>query len=283
MGGRGTCPNRAPDGSGGCLYCDTSGSASDDLDLDAPLAEQIRSRLRPGVMYIVYFQPFTATFVGEEALRAQCEEALGWEGIVGLAVGTRPDCISERMWGILADLNRRTHLELELGLQSAHDATLRFIHRGHTVKDFEKAARKAASLGIRVITHIIAGLPGEGKEHLLDVIHYLNALPIHGLKLHPLHVMKSSPMAKLYRIEALTEGGEVFHAAGMPDLEILMRDRYVEWAVEALAELREGMVVYRLTGERRTPDFLGPRWLLRKSDYLHRIRAGLKECEILLD
>jgi len=283
VGGRGTCPNREADGSGGCLYCDALGSASDDLRLDEPLKKQIRERFIPGAKQIIYFQPFTATYGDEEALPARFEEALNWEGIVGLALGTRPDCISERMWGILADLNRRTHLELELGLQSAHDATLRFIHRGHTVKDFEKAARKAASLGIRVITHIIAGLPGEGKHQLLDTIHYLNALPIHGLKLHPLHVMKSSPMARLYGVCAMTEGGEVLRAEGAPHLNILTRDRYVEWAVEALAALREDIVVYRITGERRTPDFLGPRWLLKKSDYLHRIRAGLKECEILLD
>lgn len=276
VGARGTCPNRGADGSGGCLYCDVLGSASDDLKLDAPLKEQIGNRLVPGAKQILYFQPFTATYGDDEILRGQFEEALGWEGIVGLAVGTRPDCISDRMWEILADLNRGTHLELELGLQSAHDATLCFIHRGHTVRDFKKAAHKAASLGIRVIAHIIAGLPGETTEYLLKTIEFLNAFPIHGLKLHPLHVMASSSMARLYRIERMTEGGEIFPADGYPDLRILTRDGYVEMAVEALSRLNEDIIVYRVTGERRTPDFLGPKWLLKKSEYMNLIRASLK-------
>ena len=272
-----------PDGSGGCLYCDALGSASDGLSLDKSLKEQIQERLRSNENYILYFQPYTATFGDEDILAAQFEEAFAWPQIVGLSVGTRPDCISEKMWSILADLNRRTHLELELGLQSSHGATLEFIRRGHTVADFGEAAHKAASLGIRVVAHIIAGLPGEGKEQLPDTIHYLNALPVHGLKLHPLHVMKSSPMAGLYHIEAMTEGGETFRVQGSPDLEVLTRELYVEWAVDALAGLRADIVVYRITGERRSPDFLGPRWLLKKSAYLNLIRPGLKARGVILD
>ena len=276
VGGRGACPNREADGSGGCLYCDALGSATDDLKPDLPLREQIRERRIPGTKQIIYFQSFTATFGDDEILLAQFEEVLAWEGIVGVAVGTRPDCLSERMWDILADLNRRTHLELELGLQSAHDSTLQMIGRGHGVKAFEDAARKAAALKIKVIAHIIAGLPGETTEQFLETIEFLNALPIHGLKLHPLHVMGTSPMARLYHVEGMTEGGEVFPAGGFPDLHILTRDAYTGMAVEALSRLREDILVYRITGARRSLDFLGPRWLLRKAEYIRMIRMALK-------
>jgi len=276
VGGRGACPNRAADGSGGCLYCDALGSVTDDLKPDQPLREQIRERRIPGTKQIIYFQSFTTTFDDDEFLRAQFEEALEWEGIVGLAVGTRPDCISDRMWEILADLNRRTHLELELGLQSAHDPTLALIGRGHGVKAFEDAVRKAAALDIKVVAHIIAGLPGETMEQFLETVEYLNALPIHGLKLHPLHVMGTSPMARLYRISTMLEGGEVLQTGGYPDLRILTRDAYTGMAVEALSRLRGDIVIYRVTGARRSSDFRGPRWLLKKAEYIRLIRMALK-------
>jgi hypothetical protein len=275
VGFPGRCPNRDADGRGGCLYCDARGSASDILPMDLPVETQITRYARPGKRYVLYFQPYTATFGNWAPVRKAAESGLNHPQIVGLAIGTRPDCLDEEAWNWLGDLHKRNHLELELGLQTTSDATLAFLRRGHTAADFAAAARRAGELGLRVVAHAILGLPGEWEEQARATAALLNRLPIHGVKIHPLHIMKSSPMAALYGLTGMTEGGERFSAPGAPALEVLTRERYVELLTAFLEALDDGIVLYRITGERRGGDFRGPRWLLEKGRNLQGIRRAL--------
>jgi hypothetical protein len=239
------------------------------------VAEQVSRYLRPGHRYILYFQPYTATFGDWATLRVAAEAGLRDPQIAGLALGTRPDCLDEEAWTWLAAMRRRTHLELELGLQTASDAVLSFLNRGHTAADFAAAAKRAGLLGLRVVAHAILGLPGEGEEQVRATARFLNGLPVHGVKVHPLHIMGSSRLASLFGIGAMAEGGERFSAPGAPDLEVLTRERYIALLAAFLEELRGDIVLYRFTGERRGEDFRGPRWLLEKGRNLQEIRRAL--------
>ena len=283
VGLAGSCPNRAPDGTGGCLYCDALGAGSDTLPMDRPVEEQIKRYLRPGQRYILYFQTYTATHGNLDALRDAVETGLRHPEIAGVSIATRPDCLDEAAWAWLAGLHQRTHLELELGLQTASDATLSFLNRGHKAADFAAAAKRAGEMGMRVVAHIILGLPGEGEEQVRATAALLNGLPIHGVKIHPLHIMKSSPLAALYGIRQMTEGGERFSAPGVPEIEVFTRERYIALLTVFLEVLREEIVLYRLTGSRRSADFLGPLWLTRKAENLYDIRDVLQSKAIILD
>ncbi len=275
VGGRGSCPNRGPSREGGCLYCDARGSGTDILQMDLPIEAQIAGYVRTGKRYVLYFQPYTATHGDWAPVAGAVEAGLGHPQIVGLAIGTRPDCLDPRAWNWLEGLHRRTHLELEMGLQTASDATLAFLNRGHTAADFAASARHARALGLRVVAHVILGLPGEGEAEGRATAAFLNGLPIHGIKVHPLHIMKSSPMAALYGIGRMAEGGERFSAPGAPDLAVLTRERYISLLSAFLEVLRDEVVIYRFTGERRGTDFLGPRWLVDKGRNLNEIRRAL--------
>jgi radical SAM protein (TIGR01212 family) len=275
VGLAGSCPNRNADGSGGCLYCDSLGAGSDTLPMDRPVEEQITRYLRPRQRYIIYFQTYTATHGDLDALRDAVDVGLRHSEIAGVSIATRPDCLGEEAWAWLAGLHRRTHLELELGLQSASDATLSCLNRGHKTADFRDAAEQAGKKGLRVVAHVILGLPGEGEEQVRATAELLNGLPIHGVKIHPLHIMKSSALASLYGIERMAEGGERFSAPGAPDLEVLTRERYIALLAAFLEVLREDIVLYRLTGSRRSADFLGPRWLKEKTMNLRCIKIAM--------
>lgn len=283
VGGSGSCPNRDPlTKEGGCLYCDIKGSGSDFLDYNLSIKEQIKDRLKKGKSYILYFQPYTSTYKDEEILIKDIEEGLKYEEFLGVSIGTRPDCISENFWDYLKELKERTYLELEVGLQSANEKTLEFIKRGHTLKEFEEAVRKAEDLNINLIVHIILGLPGEGMDDFIKTADYLNKFKIKGIKIHPLHIMKSSALAKIYEIKEKLKGGEIFNLKGLPELEILTLEKYKEIIYEFLKNLREDIILYRITSERHTEDFLGPLWLLEKQKLLKKIKDYLKEKQILV-
>lgn len=276
VGLAGSCPNRSVDGSGGCLYCDALGAGSDTLPMDRPVEEQITRYLRPGQRYILYFQTYTATHGDLDALREAVDVGQRHPEILGVSIATRPDCLDEAAWAWLAEIHGRTHLELEMGLQTASDTTLAIVNRGHNAADFAAAVRRAGEMGLRVVAHVILGLPGEGEEQVRATAALLNGLPIHGVKIHPLHIMKSSALAVLYGIEQMVEGGERFSAPDAPDLEVLSRERYIALLGVFLEVLREDIILYRLTGSRRSADFLGPRWLREKTENLDLICASLK-------
>ena len=206
-----TCPNR--DGRvsrGGCLYCNARGSGTGAWARGLNLTAQLRqglARLKDRYQtdrFIAYFQSFSNTYAPVARLQALYDEVLGLPEVVGLSVGTRPDCLEEGVLELLAGYARERLLWLELGLQSAHDRTLAALNRGHDVACFTRAVERAAARGLEVVAHVILGLPGEGPEEMAATADYLASLPLQGVKIHLLYVVRGSALARLYQQGAYT-------------------------------------------------------------------------------
>ncbi len=259
-----TCPNRdGRVGTGGCLYCNARGSGTGAWVRGQSLAAQMTegmSRLgrRYGAAkFIAYFQSFSNTYAPLERLRELYDAALAFPQVVGLSVGTRPDCLTDEIFDLLAGYARERLVWLELGLQSAHDVTLARLNRGHDVACFTAAVCRAAAQGLPVVAHVILGLPGEGPEEMAATAAYLGRLPLHGVKMHLLYVVKDSGLARL-------------HAAG--EYDCLSEDRYVNLAVDFIEYLPPHLVIHRLTGDPHPEELLAPAWCLDKSRVLGRLR-----------
>lgn len=270
-----TCPNRdGTKGVGGCLFCGEKGSG--DFTHSGSLAKQLEVQAKilqrkwKDPVFIAYFQSFSNTYAPVERLRALWEEALCFEGVKGLAVATRCDCLSEDVLELLDELNKRTFVWVELGLQTACDSTGARLNRGFATGDFDKSVKNLSQRGIRTVAHLIAGLPGEGREGFLKSVSHVSHLPIWGIKLHMLHVLKDSPLFDLYRKEPFS----------LPD-----RETYGEWVCDALELLRPDIVVHRLTGDGKKENLEAPLWTLDKLSVITEIdremnrrnsRQGLK-------
>lgn len=264
-----TCPNRAPDGSGGCIFCSPRGSgdcagnrASDIAHQMAEVKARTWDKWPTVAKFIAYFQAYTNTLAPVFQLEALYREALAQQGVVGLAVSTRPDCLAESVLDLLEQLNRETWLWVELGLQSAHDSTLALINRGHDYACFERAVRQLEARNIKVCVHIILGLPGETEEMMMHTAKTVAALPIQGIKLHALHVVKGTRLADLWR------QGRV----ALSDMQT-----YAHWVAKVLEVLPPDMVVQRVTGDAPREVLLAPRWIRRKWEVLQAIDAALEE------
>jgi radical SAM protein (TIGR01212 family) len=207
--------------------------------------------------FIAYFQSFSNTYAPLEQLQALYQEALSFAPVVGLSVGTRPDCLGEAVLDLLAEINRERLVWLELGLQSAHDATLARINRGHDVACFTQAVEQAAARGLEVVAHVILGLPGEGPAEMAATTAYLARLPIQGVKIHLLYVIRGSGLAALY------EAGEY---------QCLTETEFVARAVDFIELLPPRIIIHRLTGDPHPEEFLAPDWCLNKSRVLKLIR-----------
>lgn len=263
------CPNR--DGSiaiGGCTFCSKRGSgdyAGDRRDTVLDQFHSVKNRLSykwPDARYMAYFQAYTNTYAPVSELRAMFEPVLKEEGVVGIAIGTRPDCLPDDVVDYLADLNMRTFLWVELGLQSAHDVTGERINRAHDFQTYKEGVHKLRSRGIRVCAHIINGLPGESREMMIETAEAAADLGVEGIKIHLLHVLKQTTMAKEL------ERGE---------FGLLDRDTYTEIVLRQLERLPEEMVIHRLTGDGPRDLLIGPEWSLKKWEVLNGIDHGLKD------
>ncbi len=264
------CPNR--DGTLsrlGCLFCDRLGSGSGGMvDHRVSVREQVaRAKQALGRRYgarrfIAYFQSFSNTYGPLPLLARLYHEALEDPDVVGLSVGTRPDCIDTEILNRLAAFQPEHLVWLELGLQSRHDETLRRINRGHDSACFENAARLAADRGLPVCAHVILGLPGEDHAMMMETAHFLARLPVRGVKIHLLYVLAGTPLAELYR-----QGG----------LRCLEREEYAGLAIDFLERLRPEMIVQRLTGDPPRNRLLAPAWAAEKSNNLKLIRETLEE------
>jgi uncharacterized protein len=259
-----TCPNRdGRVGTGGCLYCNVRGSGTgawgqgQDItaQMEAGLARLAR-RYR-AKKFIAYFQSFSNTYAPIERLRELYDAALAFPEVVGLSIGTRPDCLSDKVLDLLAGHAQNRLVWLELGLQSAHDATLQRINRGHDVACFTAAATRAAARGLEVVAHVILGLPGEGLRQMMATAEYLGRLPLHGVKIHLLYVIKDSGLASLH------EAGEYF---------CLSEDQYVNLVVDFIERLPSHLVIHRLTGDPHSKELVAPAWCLDKTRVLKLIR-----------
>jgi radical SAM protein (TIGR01212 family) len=259
-----TCPNR--DGrvsTGGCLYCNARGSGTGAWGRGQSIQAQVEegmarlSRRYGAARFIAYFQSFSNTYAPLATLRELYDAALAPPQVVGLSVGTRPDCLDDDVLDLLSDYARDRLVWLELGLQSAHDATLLRLNRGHDAACFSQAAVRAASRGLAVVAHVILGLPGEGPREMAATAEFLARLPVAGVKIHLLYVVKGSGLARLH------EQGEYV---------CLTEDQYVRSVVDFIERLPPQMVVHRLTGDPHAKELVAPAWCLDKPRVLQRIR-----------
>jgi uncharacterized protein len=264
-----TCPNR--DGKlavGGCAYCDGRGSILRQKGQLPSVAEQIRSgkglyrNLRNAAKFIAYFQTFTNTYGPVEKLKSLYEEALTQEDVIGLSIGTRPDCVDDEILRLLEDYARRSHIWIEYGLQSIHDRTLQRMNRGHDAATFMEAVRKTAGRGLFICTHIIVGLPGESREEILETAGAVAALPIDGIKIHSLLALRGTQMGRLY------EEGKI---------SLMTRDEYVSTVCDILEILPPSMVVQRLTAEGYRDIYIAPDWAANKLKVLNAIDREMEK------
>ncbi|MBP1721326.1 MAG: hypothetical protein H6Q50_838 [Deltaproteobacteria bacterium] len=259
-----TCPNRDGSlGTGGCSYCDGRGSG---LRWKGPLpsvSEQIEAgkdhyrRLRRAAKFIAYFH----TYAPVAKLKALYDEALSQEDIIGISVGTRPDCVDGNVIGLFEEYARKHHVWVEYGLQSVHDATLRRINRRHDAETFRRAVLETADRGIHVCAHIIAGLPGETHAQILETARFVASLPIQGIKIHLLLALDGTVIGDLYR-------------AGR--IRMMEKDEYVSTVCDILEVLPPGMVIQRLTADGYRDIFLAPGWGKKKLDVLNAIDGELE-------
>jgi uncharacterized protein len=260
-----TCPNRdGRVGVGGCLYCNARGSGTGAWGRGRSIAQQLQEGMaRLGKRYgasrfIAYFQSFSNTYAPLNILQALYAEALAFPEVVGLSIGTRPDCLSPEILDLLADIARERLLWLELGLQSACDDTLRLINRGHDVACFTGALREAAARGLEVVAHVILGLPGEGPAEMAATARYLVGLPVQGVKIHLLYVVRGSALESWFRRGEYTP---------------LTEQEYVHLVADFLELLPPHLVIHRLTGDPHPEELVAPAWCRDKS----RVLAGIRE------
>jgi len=263
-----TCPNR--DGAlatGGCIYCDGRGSRLRQAGPLPSVSEQIakgrdyyRKHRRAG-QFIAYFQTFTNTYGPLDHLKRLYDEALAQEDVIGLSVGTRPDCVPDPVIRLLEGYAQKHHVWLEFGLQSMHDRTLNLINRGHSQAIFVDAVQRAADKKIQICTHIIVGLPGESRDDILQTARFLAALPIQGIKIHALLVLRETALGKQY------EDGVI---------ALMTRDEYVRTVCDILEILPPEMVIQRLTADGYRDIFLAPQWAANKMEVLNAIDRELE-------
>ena len=263
-----TCPNRdGTVGTGGCIYCGGRGSGAHGILPGAGVSEQLEHgkevmvRKYKARRFIAYFQAYSGTHAPVDRLRRLYDEALTVPDVVGLIVGTRPDCLQAEVLELLEEYARRSWFWLEIGMQSHLDRSLAFLRRGHDFRSFEEGVRRAREAGLRVCAHVILGLPGESREEILAGTGVLNRLGVNGVKLHLLHVMKDTPLAEAYR------RGEV---------AVLARDEYVELVCDYLERLRPDIVIQRLTGDGGHDHLVAPLWSLKKFEVLNDIDRELE-------
>lgn len=264
-----TCPNRDGRlGTGGCIFCSASGSGEFAEKTCPSILRQLeKAKLRvekknKGGKYIAYFQSFTNTYAPVEQLRRLYLEAIAPEDIVGLAIGTRPDCLGEDVVMLLSQINRIKPVSVELGLQTVHEATVRYIRRGYPTEVYFDAVRRLKRENIDVVTHIILGLPGETAEMAAETTRQAVAAGTDGVKFHLLHVLRGTDL-------------EADYLAGK--FSALTLEEYGSWLKQCIALLPEHIVVHRITGDGAKKDLIAPLWSADKKrvlNYLHRILAN---------
>ena len=263
------CPNR--DGtiaSGGCIYCNVRGSGTEAHDRGMSISDQLiyakayLGRRYRAKKFIAYFQSFSNTYAPVRQLKALYEEALAVKDVVGLSIGTRPDCVNAKILDLLQAYARHHLVWLEYGLQSANDKTLRAINRGHDVRCFQDAVAATRDRGIKICAHVILGLPGESRADMLHTARTIADLGIDGVKLHLLYVIRGT------RLEA-----QFLHGT----YRCLQQPQYVELVCDFLERIPAEMIIQRLTGDPHPRELVAPQWALKKSETLNLIRRTLEE------
>lgn len=264
-----TCPNKdGTKGRGGCIYCsklgsgDFAGNINEDLITQFNKTKEILHKKWKDAVYIGYFQANTNTYAEIDVLKQKYEPIIALENVVGLNIATRPDAITEECLEYLEDLNKRTYLTIELGLQTIHEKTSKLINRGHDLKCFDEMVRKLRKRKINVVAHIINGLPYETKEMMIETVKHLNTLDINGIKIHMLHIIKNTKLNEIYQENPFP---------------ILTKEEYVDIVCDQLEILRPEIVVHRITGDPEKNDLVEPSWVLKKFCVLNDIDKELEK------
>ena len=269
LNGNFTCPNKdGSKGLGGCIYCSESGSGDYSGDKETSLQSQfatikdMMSKKWSDAYYIAYFQANTNTYDTPKRLRSLYNEALTLDKyIVGLNIATRCDALNDEIYDILEELNKKTFLQIELGLQSIHEKTSKFINRGHSLECFANAVKELRKRNINVIVHIINGFHIESKDDMIETIRYLNRIDIQGIKIHLLHVMKNTALGRLYM---------------KSPFPILTLEEYRDIVVEQIEILNPNIIIHRLTGDSPRDLLIEPLWSLKKFVVMNEIDKKLR-------
>lgn len=264
-----SCPNR--DGTistGGCIYCNVRGSGTGAHTKGLSVTDQLLNGKRAlskrynAKKFIAYFQSFSNTYAPVETLKHLYEEALSVDDVVGLSIGTRPDCVDEPVLALLETYAKNHLIWVEYGLQSAHNLTLDFINRGHDVQCFKKAVDATRNRGIKICAHVILGLPGEERNHMLETAKAIGGTGIDGIKIHLLYVIKGTKLEKLYR---------------QGRFRCLEQQEYADLVCDFLEFLPQDMVIQRLTGDPHPDELVAPGWSVRKTETLSLIKDILEK------
>lgn len=268
-----TCPNRdGTVGYGGCTYCNNQTFNPAYCHTDKTIAEQMEegksffSRKYPDMKFLAYFQAYTNTYDVLQELKQKYEEALKVSDVVGLVIGTRPDCMPEELLDYLEELNRRTFLIVEYGIESTNNNTLLRINRGHTFEQTVQAICRTAKRGIRVGGHIILGLPGETKEMLMEQAGVLSALPLTTLKLHQLQLIKGTRMATEYENNSA-------------DFHLYSAEEYIDLVIDYVERLRPSIVLERFVSQSPKDLLIAPDWGLKNYEFTDKVKKRMRERE----
>lgn len=267
-----SCPNRdGTVGTGGCTFCSQGGSGEFAVGRTGypdvwEQIEQAKTRVHRKISgegkYIAYFQSYTNTYAPVDYLRTLFERAITHPDIVALSVGTRPDCLGDEVVALLKELNRQKPVWVELGLQTIHEKTAERIHRGYRLEVFEDAYRRLKEAGLTVVVHVILGLPGETKEEMLETVDYLGKIPVDGIKLQLLHILKGSQMATEYEKNPFS---------------LMELEEYLDLILTCVARLPQSVVIHRLSGDGAKALLIGPAWSANKKLVLNRMMQKFRE------
>lgn len=266
-----TCPNRdGKVGVGGCTYCNNQTFNPEYCETTKSITQQLEegkqffARKYPEMKYLAYFQAYTNTYDSLESIQSKYEEALRVKDVVGIVIGTRPDCMPDDLLDYLSELNKHTFIIIEYGVESVYDTTLLHINRGHTHSQTVDAITRTAKKGIRTGAHIILGLPGESRQMLLDEASILSSLPINMLKLHQLQLIKGTKMAEEY-------------AERPSDFHLFTADEYIDLVIDFIERLNPNIVLERFVSQSPSSLLAIPGWGLKNYEFVDKVRKRLNE------
>lgn len=265
------CPNRDPDGKGGCIYCNTKGSGTGAFDKGISLQGQIKAQMASissrskTSAFIAYFQSYSNTYGDITTLKNVYDTILPYPQIVGLAVGTRPDCIDAEKLSLISSYGSHRIVWMEYGLQSAHDVTLRRINRGHDVRSFVEAVKLTSQFNVRICVHVILGLPGEDMHEFIKTAKLLSGLPVTDVKIHLLYVVRGTLLEQLF------EQGQY---------SPMTLDAYTKAVAAFIAHLRDDIVIQRITGDPHAGELIAPSWALDKVKVRDSIHKEMEQSNI---
>jgi len=263
-----TCPNRdGRIGTGGCIFCssrgsgDFAGTCSDLVQQFEETKQMMRKKWKKG-KYIAYFQAYTNTYADIDTLREKYYSVLNLEDVVGIAIATRPDCLSAEVLDLLEEIAKEKYLWVELGLQTIHSHTAEIINRGYSLETYIEAVQNLKKRNIEVVTHVILGLPGEGREEMLQTVEFVANTGTQGMKLHLLHLVKDTKLVELY------EKGR---------LRVMDLEEYADLVVDCIEHIPQDMVIHRITGDGPRETLIAPLWSLKKWEVINTIEHQLMD------